>query len=198
MTLPKTPCQACGVLFTAKMGGYGRVDPPRRQRTCSIDCWTSIRYSQNLVPHPSWRDANAHKCDHCGELFRARRHEPRKYCSKSCWHKAHSINISSRLTAMPPGTRWNHRDLNEPALVSAAEKLGATWWEFPPLDGWIWRMDTGFVPVEIKRPSRRGHASEFTPAQKEFLAFCKATGGAYWIWYTVDDVLRDLGGRRTA
>jgi hypothetical protein len=95
-------------------------------------------------------------------------------------------------------SRWNRRDLNEPEILRAAEKLGGFWIEGPPLDGWIFHNSTGFVPVEIKQPYRKGRAREFTPAQKRFIALCEVHGATYWVWRTVDDVCRDLGSRRTA
>lgn len=96
---------------------------------------------------------------------------------------------------MPAGQRWNRRDQNEPEIVAAAEKLGAMWWESPPLDGFIWHVSTGWIPVEIKQPHRKGHASEFEKSQLEFFEWCKARGGKYFVWYTVDDVIRDLGAK---
>lgn len=90
------------------------------------------------------------------------------------------------------------RDLNEPEIVNAAEKLGAFVLKFPPLDLWIWHTSTGWIPVEVKRPHRKGRMHEFTPAQKRFFDFCAANHGPYLVWRTVDDVIRDLGGRVAA
>lgn len=92
----------------------------------------------------------------------------------------------------------NRRDLNEPELLETASALGAMWFQFPPLDGWLWHAKTGWVPVEIKQPRRKGKAREFTPAQLRFFEWCKARQGKYLVWHTTEDVERDLGARRVA
>lgn len=100
---------------------------------------------------------------------------------------------------MLPGRRWNRRDLNEPELIAAAEKLGGFWVEAPPLDGWVHHFRVGgWIPVEIKQPQRQGQAREFTKAQKRFFEWATACGGKWLVWYTVEDVLRDLGARVAA
>lgn len=92
----------------------------------------------------------------------------------------------------------NRRDLNEPEILETAKALGGAWFEWPPLDGWLWHAKTGWIPVEIKQPRRKGKANEFTPAQLRFFEWCKANSARHLIWYTVTDVERDLGARRAA
>jgi hypothetical protein len=66
-----------------------------------------------------------------------------------------------------------------------------------PLDWWLlWRGQ--WVPVEIKDPNVEGRKNEFTPAQRRFFAFAREHGGKWLTWRTTEDVLRDLGARRTA
>jgi hypothetical protein len=104
--------------------------------------------------------------------------------------------MARRIGEMHPGRRWNRRDLNEPELVATAEKLGGFWFEGPPLDGWVYHAHVdGWIPVEIKQPQRQGQAHEFTKAQKRFFEWAKSCGGRWLVWYTVEDVVRDLGGR---
>lgn len=88
------------------------------------------------------------------------------------------------------------RDANEFALLELARTLGAQWRQGPPLDGWIiWR---GFwLPVEIKIPEREGTKNEYTPLQKQFFSFARDYGGKWLTWRISDDVIRDLGGRRS-
>jgi hypothetical protein len=68
------------------------------------------------------------------------------------------------------------------------------------LDGFIFvaRHGGGGVPVEIKDPSRQGLKHEYTGAQLRFFAWCKLRGIRWFVWRDENDVLRDLGGRRTA
>ena len=98
---------------------------------------------------------------------------------------------------MPPRYTIHRKDANEDAIVSAVKRCGCWWRKGPPLDGWVWigkwQM---WMPVEIKVPEREGHKSEYTEAQKKFFAECDAHAARYWVWRTVDDVIRDLGGRR--
>ena len=91
----------------------------------------------------------------------------------------------------------NHRDTNEPPLLELAKRLGARWIEEGPLDGWIFFRGS-WMPVEIKLPEREGLASEYTAHQKRFLSWCRGTGATVLLWRTEDDVIKSLGGRRTA
>lgn len=84
------------------------------------------------------------------------------------------------------------RDANEPALVRTAIALGAEMIRAGPLDWWA-GVRGRWVPVECK--SRLGR---YTPAQQHFLRLCEARGLPVWTWRTEDDVLRDLGARRSA
>lgn len=91
----------------------------------------------------------------------------------------------------------NHRDTNEGPLVGLARRLGASWIEEGPLDGWMFHRGQ-WMPVEIKRPEVEGYKHEYTPKQKRFLSWCQAVGATLVIWRTDEDVIRSLGGRRTA
>ena len=78
------------------------------------------------------------------------------------------------------------RDVNEPALVSAAREMGALWEYGPPLDGWVgWRGR--WYPVEIKQGK-----NPYTDAQVDFLTRCGFKNLPAFTWRTVDDLLRDL------
>jgi hypothetical protein len=88
----------------------------------------------------------------------------------------------------------NHRDANEAALLTTAEKLGAHWREGPPLDGWVF-VRGRWMPVEIKNPAREGAAAEYTPRQARFLSWCRNLGAPWWVWRTTADVVRDLGAK---
>ena len=93
----------------------------------------------------------------------------------------------------------NTRDANEAALLTVARTLGADWLEEGPLDGWLWvARQQRWVPVEIKKPEREGHAHEYTPAQRRFFTWCKACNAPWLVWRTTADVIRDLGGRIAA
>jgi hypothetical protein len=88
----------------------------------------------------------------------------------------------------------NTRDANERELVQTAERLGACWREAPPLDGLCWVPRLGkWMPVEIKLPEREGLSGEYTPAQRQFLAWCERNHAPHWVWRTIQDVMRDLG-----
>ena len=85
----------------------------------------------------------------------------------------------------------NHRDANEPSLLMAAAKMGVEWIEDGPLDGWI-TVNGEHIPVEIKEPEVEGHADEFTPKQKSFMAYCRRRGARFLVWRTIDDVIDSL------
>jgi hypothetical protein len=88
----------------------------------------------------------------------------------------------------------SRRDSNEPELLEAWEKLGGWWIPFGPMDGWAFHAQTGFICIEIKNPRKRGHADEFTPAEKQHIAYSKAHKAPYAIWYTIDDVIETVNG----
>lgn len=86
------------------------------------------------------------------------------------------------------------RDTNEGALISLARRIGAEFEQAPPLDWWCgWRGL--WVPVEVKNLDGR---NKYTDSQVLFIAKCKQRQLPVWTWRTEDDVLRDLGARRTA
>lgn len=94
--------------------------------------------------------------------------------------------------------RADPRDAIEAPLLKVAERVGGHWWPTPPLDGWIWTARIGWHPVEIKDPSREGFVFEYTPAQKRFFRWCSERNIKWFVWRTEADVIRDLGGVRSA
>lgn len=84
------------------------------------------------------------------------------------------------------------RDANEGRLIGLALGLGADWQPGPPLDGWCWTGQGGWVPVEIKNPEGR---NRYTDSQVRFLARCAARGMQVWTWRDEADVLASLGAR---
>lgn len=89
--------------------------------------------------------------------------------------------------------RWfNKRDDNEPALIAAAGRMGISWYEGGPLDGWIPWLRGTFVPVEIKNPDGRDRPQ---PSQIKFMRECDLNGWRYEIWRTVDDIILTVARR---
>jgi hypothetical protein len=86
-------------------------------------------------------------------------------------------------------TRFNKRDTNEPEILAALAKVGGHWVEGPPLDGWA-VTDRMFTPVEIKMPGE-----PFTDGQREFIYACVTHNWPYWVWRSVEDMLRDVGSK---
>lgn len=179
----KTPCPVCGYLFRAETRG-GRI-----QKTCSVECHLKTRRDYTGKANPNYRGANEHICGWCSRRFSGKRPRGRfsgTFCDLKC------AAMKARMRYVGPSAFRNSRDLNEPELLEAAEKCGAWWTEAGPLDGWIFHPRIGFMPVEIKNPKRKGTKKEFTPLQKKFFEACTLSNSKYWIWRTVDDVLRDL------
>jgi hypothetical protein len=87
----------------------------------------------------------------------------------------------------------NRRDANEQGLLFLAHRLGATWVEAGPLDGWIAHRGR-WICVEIKNPDGR---NRLQPSQEAFLSTCQQQGAPVYVWRTEDDVLRDLQARVT-
>lgn len=90
------------------------------------------------------------------------------------------------------------RDEVERELLVVVSQLGGSWFSGPPLDGWCHSKRFGWVPVEIKAPEREGLAHEYTPMQKRFFAWAKLRECPFFVWRNIDDVVRDLGGVRSA
>jgi len=90
------------------------------------------------------------------------------------------------------------RDANEPAIVAAAESLGAAFWRAPPLDGWLHctRLGGWQGPVEIKLPHRAGRSDEYTAAQRRFMRWCEERRAPWYTLRTVEDVMALLGAHR--
>lgn len=96
---------------------------------------------------------------------------------------------------MTPRYTVHRKDRNHDAIVGAAEAYGAWFIKAPPLDGWVWcKRLNKYMPVEIKMPEREGRKHEYTPAQKRFFFQAARDGASWWVWRTVEDVTRDLGG----
>lgn len=82
----------------------------------------------------------------------------------------------------------SRRDGNELKLLTIAKKLGITWVQGPPLDGWA-GFQSQWTPVEIKLPKRSGHADEFGERQQKFMQLCDANRLPYCIWRSAADVM---------
>jgi hypothetical protein len=91
-----------------------------------------------------------------------------------------------------------HRDKNEDALVTLAERLGAHFWAGPPLDGQLFFRGCCLGNVEIKMPEREGGAREYTPQQKRYFTWASQRGIKWHVWRTNDDVLATLGAKVSA
>lgn len=83
--------------------------------------------------------------------------------------------------------RAARRDANEGPLVTAARKLGAVLYRYPPLDWWCAHRGR-WVPVEIKTPEMEGLKNEYTPLQRAFIAACDREKVPVWTWRTTFDV----------
>lgn len=90
------------------------------------------------------------------------------------------------------------RDTNEDDLVVFAKGCGIELVKTDkPLD-WLAGWRGQWVPTEIKRPDKEGHADEFTDAQRLFITRARDCRLPVWVWRTSDDVLRSIGARRSA
>lgn len=108
---------------------------------------------------------------------------------------AHDWNESEVLVRR---TRYNKRDRVEAPLLNVASRLGILWEEGGPLDGWAYHPRKGWVPVEVKDPSREGRANEYEPSQLAFFSRCKQRGSPWLVWRTEQDVLDFAGAKRVA
>lgn len=177
-------CIVCGALFTrARRRG-------RLRRTCSLACHIKTR-DYTGVSNPNYRGGQKHICDYCHREFIGKRPRNGRYVRKYCSTRCSGLGTTAYMLKLGLPT-IDRRDLNEPEIVRAAEKMGGVWVKAPPLDGWCWHRLHGWRPVEIKQPSRRGRANEFQPSQLKFFEYCKAIGAPFLVWYSVDDVIRDL------
>lgn len=91
----------------------------------------------------------------------------------------------------------SRRDTNHHALKDVAKRCGAIWIEGGPWDGWVHIAKWGgeYIPVEIKRPDKEGHADEYTEKQRKMKAEWADRRMRLFVWRTEADVKRDLGGR---
>lgn len=83
-------------------------------------------------------------------------------------------------------TKFNKRDGSEPEILAALAKLGVTWIESGPLDGWI-AINGRFIPVELKSTDGR-----LTQGQKAFIAHCERDGLPYRIWRHANDAIESV------
>lgn len=93
-----------------------------------------------------------------------------------------------------PARYKNHRDGNEPDLLAVFARVGGSWTEAGPLDGWAAFRGEWF-PVEIKNPKGK---NRLRPSQVKFIAECRANNAPVWIWRTEDDIYACTGAMRTA
>ena len=104
----------------------------------------------------------------------------------------------------------HRQDINQGPLVKLFLELGGVWVPYAnkPFDGWGWhpkwsnylRRDVnpglpacGFMPIEIKRPEREGHANEYTWRQKKVLHTLQIAGATWMTWREPADVYRAVG-----
>lgn len=91
-----------------------------------------------------------------------------------------------------PARYKNHRDGNEADLLEVFAKVGGSWKQGGPLDGWaLFRGD--WIPTEIKNPKGK---NRYRKSQLEFIAWCIANNAPYWVWRTEDDVYNSTGALR--
>jgi len=190
-------CPACGSVFRPALRP-NREGGERLQKTCSLKCHVVTRDYRGSN-NPNYRDGQQHVCDYCHQQFVGKRPRNGRYAGVYCGSRCAALGTTERMRreGSMRGIR-NKRDDNEAELVRVAESLGALWIEGEPLDGWVHSSWHGWVPVEVKQPSRRGRKYEFEKSQMDFFKWCESVGAAYWVWYTVDDVLRDLNARVSA
>lgn len=80
------------------------------------------------------------------------------------------------------------RDSNEAELVGLARMMGWHMVKAGPLDYWAERRGHWHL-IEIKRPDKRGHKDEYTPAQLRFFERCRLYGSPWLVWRDSNDVL---------
>jgi hypothetical protein len=90
---------------------------------------------------------------------------------------------------MPANLRFDaRRDANEAEIVSCWRSIGGAWYYGAPLDGWA-GIAGRWIPVEIKRPERKGGAREYTVSQQAFRLARSIDGLPWETWRTVDDCI---------
>lgn len=80
------------------------------------------------------------------------------------------------------------------------ESLGGLWVPYAskPFDGWAWHPKFGYLPVEIKRKEREGHADEYTPRQLKLMKEMRLLGARWLVWRSDEDVYECVRARRAA
>lgn len=76
------------------------------------------------------------------------------------------------------------RDAIEPLLERTMARLGMTWVQTGPLDGWVGLRGI-WCPVELKS----GPKSRLTKSQIEFIAECNRTHMPVQVWRTTEDIV---------
>lgn len=84
-----------------------------------------------------------------------------------------------------------HRpDSNQSDLVDLFESVGGKWVPYAnkPFDGWAYHAAFGYMPVEIKKPEREGHANEYTERQRKVMTRMRLLGMPWLVWRNDEDV----------
>lgn len=92
------------------------------------------------------------------------------------------------------------RDANDGELATVAEEEGAVMiFVGEPMD-YLVILDGYWFVAEIKNLEGRayGRNAQLTEQQKELMAVAKEKGATFWVWYSADDVRRDLRSARDA
>lgn len=90
------------------------------------------------------------------------------------------------------------RDNNEPEVIKFAGNIGWKFWKLSQPCDWLGLRRGQWFTVEVKNPNQEGHADEYTPAQRKFMADVAACGGRVLVWRSKEDVMRDSGARVSA
>lgn len=97
-------------------------------------------------------------------------------------------------------TYKRRRDGNDAALAEVAEEEGAiTIFVGEPMD-WLIVIDGHWFPAEIKHLNGRayGRKDQLTKQQEELKAIAEENRATFFIWYTAEDVRRDIRAARDA
>jgi hypothetical protein len=190
----KSVCTCCGKEFPYQ-SRKAKDGSARVQKTCSIACHLATRRDYSGENNPNYRHGHKWKCAHCGKDFVGKRPMNQRHKNKYCSHLC--VGLGTVQLARHEGTGHlvlRKRDLNEPEIIAEVKRCGGLWIQGEPLDAWVFHDRTGFVPVEVKSPWRRGRLREFEQSQKLFFAGCDQVGAKYLVWYEPADVRRDLLG----
>jgi len=90
------------------------------------------------------------------------------------------------------------RDNNEPEVIAFAKLIGWRLWSLGKPCDWLGLRRGAWHTIEVKNPNQEGHADEYTPDQRKFMAEVAACGGRVLVWRTKEDVMQDSGARASA